>query len=118
MPYQTPRIPIGARRERVSIQEAVTTDDGLGGQSVIRWQTIGEPWAQVVALDERTKEAMAAQGLTARHAYHVAIPYRTDVSVSPTLRLIVRDTTMQVHSVTDDEGRRRRQILYVGEVTR
>lgn len=116
MPYQTPRTPIGARRERIVLEEAVEFDDGLGGQILVQWRTLAEPWAQVTALDERTKEALAGQGLTARHAYHVAIPYRTDVSVRPTLRAIVRDTTMQIHTVTDDEGRRRRLVLQVGEV--
>jgi SPP1 family predicted phage head-tail adaptor len=116
MPYQQPRIPIGQRREKVALQQAVVEDDGLGGQTVLRWQTIGEPWAQVAALDERTKEALAAQAITARHGYHVTIPYRTDVAVTPSLRVIVRDTTMQIHSVTDDEGRRRRLVLQVGEV--
>ncbi len=116
MPYQMPRVPIGGRRERVELQEAVIEDDGLGGQTITRWRTIGEPWAQVTALDERTKEALSAQSITARHGYHVLIPYRTDVSVNPTRRVIVRDSTMQIHSVTDDEGRRRRLILQVGEV--
>lgn len=116
MPYKSPRIPIGRRRERVELQEATSTDDGLGGQVISEWTTIARPWAEVTALDERTKESIAAQGLTARHAYHVAIPYRHDVSVRPELRVIVRDTTMQIHTVTDDEGRRRRQILQVGEI--
>lgn len=116
MPYQQPRVPIGQRREKVALQQAVTEDDGMGGQTTIRWRTIGEPWAQVTALDERTKEALAAQSITARHAYHVTIPYRTDIVVGPTLRVIVRDSTMQIHTVTDDEGRRRRLILQVGEV--
>lgn len=116
MPYQMPRVPIGARREKVELQQAVIEDDGLGGQTLIRWRTIGEPWASVQALDERTKEALAAQSITARHGYHVTIPYRTDVSVTPSLRIIVRESTMQIHSVTDDEGRRRRLILQVGEV--
>ena len=116
MPYQMPRVPIGGRRERVTLQEAVTADDGLGGQAVTKWRTVGEPWAQVQALDERTKEGMAAQGITARHGYHVTLPYRADISVRPELRVIVRDTTMQIHTVTDDEGRRRRQILQVGEI--
>lgn len=116
MPYQGKRIPIGRRREKVELQEAVFTDDGLGGQAITTWRTVGEPWAQVTALDERTKEALAAQAITARHGYHVTIPYRTDISVRPELRVIVRDSTMQIHTVTDDEGLRRRLILQVGEV--
>jgi SPP1 family predicted phage head-tail adaptor len=116
MPYQRPRIPIGARREKVTLQEAQTTSDGMGGQTISKWVTIGEPWAQVTALDERDKEALAAQQITAKHAYHVVIPYRDDLT--PALRLILRDTTMQIHTVVDDEGLRRRLTLQVGEVQR
>jgi len=95
----------------------MTADDGLGGQSVTRWVTIAEPWAKVEALDERTKEAIYGQAVMARHAYHIAIPYRTDVT--PNLRIIVRDSTMNIHSVVEDEaGTNRRLILQVGEVQR
>lgn len=115
MPYGQARIPIGKRRERVAIQEAVlSTSDALGGQEVIRWRTVAEPWAAVHALEERTKEGLIAQQVMARHSYHVAIPYQS--GITPLLRIIVRDTTMQIHTVTDDEGRRRRLVLYVGEV--
>ena len=116
MPYQRPRIPIGQRREKVLLQEAVTTGDGMGGQTIIKWRTISEPWAHVTALDERDKEALAAQQITAKHAYHVVIPYQ--VGIGPSLRLILRDTTMQIHTVVDDEGFRRRLTLQVGEVQR
>ena len=106
MPYGQKRIPIGSRREKVTLQVAVTSDDGMGGQAVT-WQTVAEPWAAVQALDERTKESLMAQSITARHGYHVVIPYRS--GVTPQQRLIVRDTTMQIHSVVDDEGKRRRR---------
>ena len=114
MAYGQNRIPIGSRREKVQIQQAVTTDDGMGGQTVSKWTTVSEPWAAVQALDERTKEALMAQQITARHGYHVVIPYQT--GITPQLRIIVRDTTMQIHTVTDDEGKRRRLFLQVGEV--
>lgn len=116
MPYQRPRIPIGARREKVALQEAVTASDGMGGVTITKWRTVGEPWAHVTALDERDKEALAAQQITAKHAYHVVIPYRANVT--PDLRMILRDTTMQIHSVVDDQGLRRRLTLQVGEVQR
>ena len=114
MPYHEQRVAIGRRRERVALQIAVTTDDGMGGVTVTKWKTIAEPWAAVEALDERDKEALAAQQITAKHGYHVVIPYRS--GVVPSLRVIVRDSTMQIHTVTDDEGRRRRLFLQVGEV--
>jgi SPP1 family predicted phage head-tail adaptor len=114
MAYGQKRIPIGQRREKVTIQRAVTTDDGMGGQTISKWRTVSEPWANVQALDERTKEALMAQQITARHGYHVVIPYSTEIT--PDLRVIVRNTTMQIHSIADDEGRRRRLFLQVGEI--
>lgn len=113
MPYGQKRVPIGRRRERIALQKAVLVDDD-GAQRVTEWKTVGEPWAEVQALDERTKESLYAQGITARHGYHVIIPYRSDVTSK--LRAIVRDTTMQIHSVVDDEGKRRRLVLQLGEV--
>jgi len=114
MPYGSRRVPIGQRRERVTLQAPVRTADGMGGTTITKWRTIGEPWAQVTALDERDKESLAAQQITARHGYHVVVPYRADLSV--TFRIIVRDATMQIHTITDDEGRRRRSVVQCGEV--
>jgi SPP1 family predicted phage head-tail adaptor len=114
MPYQQPRIPIGRRRERITIRQRVTEDDGLGGQAALRPAIIAEPWARVEALDERSQEAMAGQQLTARHGYQVTIPYQS--GITPRLIVNVRDTTMEIHTVADDEGLRRRLVLQVREV--
>lgn len=114
MPYQRLRVPIGQRREKVEVQQAVTAEDGIGGQQVLRWKTIAEPWCQVTPLDERDKEALAGAQLVAKHAYHVVMPYRSDLT--PQLRLIVRDTTMAIHTIVDDEGRRRRITVQCGQV--
>lgn len=114
MPYQQPRVPIGARREKVKVQQAVTEEDGMGGQNVIRWNTIAEPWCQVTALDERDKESVEGGQLVSNHAYHIVMPYRANIT--PRLRIIVRDTTMEIHTVVDDDGRRKRLTLQVGEI--
>lgn len=115
MPYQRPRIPIGERRERVTVQILTgSSDDGLGGQTTGKWKPLVETWAAVTPLDERDKEALRAQQMTATHAYHVAIPYTTQVT--PEHRLLWRDKTLQIHTVTDDESRRRRLVLQVAEI--
>jgi head-tail adaptor len=114
VPYQQPRIPIGKRREKVTIRERATVDDGLGGQLAVRPRTIAEPWAKVEALDERTQEGVAGQQLTARHGYQVTIPYQS--GITPRLIMNVRGSTMEIHTVTDDEGLRRRLVLQVREV--
>jgi SPP1 family predicted phage head-tail adaptor len=113
VPYGQRRIPIGQRRERITITVSSTSDDGMGGQ-VNSWTTFAEPWATVQALDERTKEALMAQQITARHAYHVVIPYTTGVTAA--MRVQMRGTTMEIHSLVDDDGKRRRIVLQVGEV--
>ena len=116
MPYQRPRVPIGKRREKVTIQQAVSFDDGMGGQTITQWKTVAEPWAAVEALDERIKEAVDGRQLTAGLAYHVTLPYRSDLSAD--LRMIVRDTTMEIQSAVDDNGLRQRLVVYVTEVQR
>jgi SPP1 family predicted phage head-tail adaptor len=121
MAYQSPRTPIGRRRHRIALQSLVTTDDGMGGQIPVTtdndgYLTFGEAWAAVTPLDERTKEALAAQQITARHGYFLDIKYRTDIL--PSHRVVWDDKTLQIHSVADDEGKKRRLILQVGEVQR
>lgn len=119
MAYQSPRTPIGRRRQWIEIQAAHTTDDGMGGQapatgSTDGFRTVGRAWASVVPLDERTKEALAAQQITARHAYMVDIRYRTDVE--PQMRVRWAGKTLEIHTVVDDESRKRRLQLQCGEV--
>lgn len=114
MPYGQSRTTIGQRREKVQLQQAIRTDDGLGGQAVTQWRTVGEPWAKVEALDERVKEQLYGDAVTARHAYHVIIPYRTDVT--PELRMVVRGRAMNIHSAVDDEALGRRLVVQVGEI--
>ena len=75
---------------------------------------MAEPWAQVMALDERSQESVAGSQLTARHGYLVTIPYQS--GITPRLIVNVRDTTMEIHTVADDEGLRRRLVLQVREV--
>ena len=114
MPYQRARIPIGQRRERVTVQIAQTSDDGAGGQVTTKWAPLIETWAHVAPLDERDKEGLRAQQITATHAYHIAIPYTT--SVTPTERVIWRGKTLQIFTAVDDDSRKRRLMLQCGEV--
>lgn len=117
MPYQARKTEIGQRRDRVRFLEPVSTDDGMGGQSVTRYRTVVTTWMEMTALDERSKEALAAQQLTARHAYHGNMRYRADVFASAEQwRLSWRNRTLEIHSVTDDDGRKQRLIILCAEV--
>lgn len=112
--YRQPRVPIGKRRERITIRQRATEDDGLGGQAEMRSSIVGEPWAQVVALDERGREGVQGSQLTVGHGYYLVVPYHPDIT--PRMIVNVRNTTMEIHTVADDEGLRRRLVLQVREV--
>lgn len=117
MPYQRPRTPCGSRRERAEVQHLPTIDDGIGGQVEADnngWRKFCEIWLMPVPLDERSREVVMGAQLTAQHGYHFDTRYRTDLTNA--MRLIWRDKTLQIHSIADDEGRKRRLILYCGEV--
>ena len=117
MAYQRPRTPIGKRTQRIHLQSLATTDDGMGGKvaaSPLGWRTVAHAWAKVEALDERTKEALLAQQVTARHAYHMDIAYRD--GVEPQMRVKWRDKTLEIQTAADDTGRKRRLILMCSEV--
>ncbi len=114
MPYQSKRTAIGTRRERILIRVAVTSDDGMGGQAVSRYRTVAEPWAAVTPLDERDKEALAAQQITAKHAYHMDIRYRP--GITPAMQVQWRGQTFEIHTVADDDMRKKRLVLQCAEV--
>lgn len=115
MAYQSPRTQIGQRRERITVRLAQTSDDGMGGTvsstSIYRERQM---WAKVLPLDERTKEALSAQQITARHGYFFDIPYTTGIDHSWEIEW--QGQTYQIHSLADDEGRKRRLLLQCGEV--
>lgn len=114
MAYQSPRTPIGARRQRIVVRQAQTSDDGMGGTVASDQYTRRLMWAHVLPLDERTKESLAAQAITARHGYFFDVPYTT--AIGPTWEVEWQGRTYQIHSAADDEGRKRRLILQCGEV--
>ena len=117
MPYRQPRTAIGTRRHRIVLQSLPTVDDGMGGVAPAYadgWRTVGRAWAAIEPLDERAKEALAAQQLTARHTYLVDVPFRR--GIRPTMRVLWEDKTLEIHTVSDDEGRRRRLQLQCAEV--
>lgn len=117
MPYLHKRTRIGSRRDRVNIQALATTDDGMGGKipaTALGWRTVGHASAHVEALDERTKESLAAQEITATHGYHVDIRYRT--GIVPQMRLEWRDKTLEIQTAVDDTGKKERLMLLCTEV--
>lgn len=117
MPFQRPRTAIGRRTQRVTFYEYPTVSDGMGGQvkeKTLGWIAIGEAWAQITALDERTHESLEGRALTAQQSYHVDVRYRA--GIYPQMRLTWGDKTLEIQSVADDLGSQRRLIILASEV--
>jgi len=112
MPFQHTRTRIGRRKSHVHFQKKKATDDGMGGE-VVTWPTVGTAWAEMTALDERGRESLAAMQIQGRAAYHADIRYRE--GVEPTMRLLWRDKTLEIQSVQDDTGLKRRLLLLCTE---
>lgn len=121
MPYQQPRTSLGARRSRLHFLRLPTEDDGMGGQTAQTadgWIEAGHAWGRVTALDERHREALSALQLQGRAAYHIDVAYRAGVApaIPGTWRIRWGQTTLEVQSVVDDTGHRRRLVLLATEV--
>lgn len=117
MPFQRRRTPLGQRRHHLHFQRPDTTDDGMGGQT-LTWTTVATAWGRVEALDERQREAVDAQQLQGRAAYHIDIARRQgpEPRVPTTWRILWDGKTLEIHHVVDDTGRKRRHIILASEV--
>lgn len=89
-----------------------TSDDGMGGQAVT-WKTVGHAWAEMTALDERGRESLEAMQIQGKAAYHADIAHRDGIEAN--MRVLWGSKTLEVQSVQDDTGRRRRLILLCTE---
>lgn len=115
MPYLRPRTRIAQRRERAILLSVEYEDNGGGGQHAAGPpQEVGRIWVQMLPLDERTHESIEGAQLTARHGYHFDTRYRTDVT--PQQQLVWRGKTLEIQTVVDDEGLRRRLVIFALEV--
>ena len=102
---------IGRMNQRVRIEQAVSVTDGHGGQST-SWTARAVVWALVEPLTSR--EALAAQQVTAVLSTAVTIWFRDDISVKD--RICLRDRTLHIESYQDPTGRRDELRLLCSEV--
>lgn len=115
MPYQTRHTAIGARSERIQIQQRTSTADGIGGQSA-SWSTLATTWGHVTPLDGRDQEAIEGDQVTVTQNYHINIRYRTGARPSPPMRMLWRGKTLEIRTVVDDDVRKQRLIVQAAEV--
>ncbi len=116
MPYQSARTPIGRRRERAIVYSRAMTDDGMGGQSstVPASAKVAEIWVRPIPLDDRRLEAIMAGQLSAQRTYHFDTAYREDITAK--MYLTWRRRELEIHTVADDDARKKRLVLFCSEV--
>ena len=94
-----PKTPIGRLNQRATIERAVLTPDGHGG-NVTTWALRAVVWALVEPITGR--EALMAVQVTAVLNTGVTIWFRNDISVKDRLRIGAR--VLQVESYQDPDG--------------
>lgn len=83
-------------RERVTIEQQQTVDDGYGGKTVT-WDALTTVFAEVVPMQQSVRERSLAEQIRAVAGYRVTIRARSDVDAS--MRLQWKGRVMQIHSL-------------------
>jgi SPP1 family predicted phage head-tail adaptor len=98
---------IGRMRERVTIQSP-TEVRGRSGQTTLNWDTtLATVWASVEGLSSR--DILQAQQANVIATHRIRIRHRDDVT--HTHRIVWRNRTMEIASVTDRMGRETLELL-------
>jgi SPP1 family predicted phage head-tail adaptor len=106
------QIPIGAMRQRISLQAAVEVPDGAGG--------VARTYAGVATLWAAFEPLAAGVNLTGeapgnRTAHRVTLRWRDDVTTGH--RVVAGARTFEIRSLFDPDGRKRVLVLTVESVT-
>jgi SPP1 family predicted phage head-tail adaptor len=97
---------IGKMRERVTIQSPSEVR-GRSGQTTLEWSNLVAVWASVEGLSSR--DIMQAQQANVMATHRIRIRHRDDVT--HTHRIVWRNRTMEIASVTDRMGREVLEVL-------
>jgi SPP1 family predicted phage head-tail adaptor len=97
---------IGKMRERVTIQSPSEVR-GRSGQTTLEWSDTATVWASVEGLSSR--DILQAQQANVIATHRIRIRHRPDVT--HTHRLVWRNRTMEIASVTDRMGREVLEVL-------
>lgn len=94
----------GEFQERISIERAISSPDGAGGQTIIwRARYPGGIWAKVVSVRGREEERL--NRLVTIETYLIIVRFSIDITTHD--RIIWRGKAFNVRSVADREGDRR-----------
>jgi SPP1 family predicted phage head-tail adaptor len=97
---------IGKMRERVTIQSPSEVR-GRSGETKLEWSAAATVWASVEGLSSR--DILQAQQANVVATHRIRIRHRDDVT--HTHRLVWRNRTMEIASVTDRMGRETLELL-------
>lgn len=88
-------------RERVTIEQPQTTDDGFGGK-IVSWGHVATVFAEVAPMQQALRERSIAEQVRAIAGYRVTIRTRNDLDAS--MRLVWKSRHLQIHSLHEAEG--------------
>lgn len=95
---------IGDLRERIDLQVEQRTRDDVGG-FVSQWVGVAQVWARVQPMG--TGERYMRHQMQANASWRVTIRHRSDVSVSPKMRVVWGSRTFEVRGFTNADERKR-----------
>jgi SPP1 family predicted phage head-tail adaptor len=93
---------IGELRHRLTIEQAVRTDDDGGGAALV-WNEIAEVWGAVEAVSGQ--EGFEADRVSGSAIYSITIRYRD--GLAPSMRFRRDNEIYEILSVLDRDGRKR-----------
>lgn len=85
-------------RQRITIEQPVEVDDGLGGTD-ITWGGVVTVWAEVIPLNSGRNETSFAYQQEARLRHRITIRYRDGIDAS--MRINFEGRYFNIRSVTD-----------------
>lgn len=88
-------------KERITLEQPVGADDGLGGQS-INWESVATVWAEIRPVGAGSREGASAQQPEAAAGYRVRIRNRDGVNAA--MRIQWRARTLAIHSVHEHDA--------------
>jgi len=107
-----PAVGSGQLRHRVSLQAQVQTQDPDTGEVLVSWQTIAQPWAEIMPMSAREFVAAAANQSEVRG--RITIRYRATVKAA--MRILHRGMIYNIFGVMPDpDSGIEHQTLMVGE---
>lgn len=96
----------GRLRQRIEVWRKQGTDDGLGGRKTV-WSKVATLWAEVIGQNGR--EALLAQAVQGVQFFRITIRYGSGILDTDQLRYGA--ITLNVRSVTDQDGMRESEII-------